>query len=431
MEFTKEQINLLSSFYNALEMQQNDLEQKEILKQKLIELKNQIEEIEKKVLTQNTIITSTLKGIILEKENTPSVNKLFIQGGNQMKFQGITITKNKSCNTWYARYRNNGKQFYISAKTQQLCYNKLKEALKQKSKDEIKAVKQNSNKVKTKNQLTLIEWYKKWLELYKSNVKQTTLNQYNVVMKHIQDIVNKPLNKITSIQILEQLNKISGSRTKQKVYELIKSIFDKAIANEIIIKNPLLNIDKPKHKRKIGNALTSKDEKELEKLLIENNADMFLICLYQGLRRGEALALTGKDINLQNNLLTINKALNPNNKIDTTKNEYSNRVMPIFNKSIPILKKYADMGEKRIFTYTYKSCEDVFNTITNQLNGNYKIHSLRHTFITRCQENNIPLHIIQKWVGHNIGSNVTSQVYTHTRELAEAENVLKYNQIFN
>lgn len=340
-----------------------------------------------------------------------------------MKYQGITIFKRPNCNSWYARYRANGKQFYVSARTQKECYNKLKVAVRQRAKGQILALEEP----KQEKCITFIEWFNKWLELYKSNVKQTTLKQYDVVIKHIQDIVNKPLNKITSIQILEQLNKISGSRTKQKVYELVKSVFDKAIANEIITKNPLINIDKPKHKRKIGNALTSEDEKELEQILVDNNADMFLICLYQGLRRGEALAITGNDIDLQNNLLTINKALNPNNKIDTTKNEYSNRVMPIFNKSIPILEKYADKGEKRIFAYTYKSCEEVFNTLTSKLKGSYKIHSLRHTFITNCQEKQIPLHIIQKWVGHNIGSKVTSQVYTHTRELAERENIEKMN----
>ena len=46
-----------------------------------------------------------------------------IAGGDEMKYRGITIIKRKDCNTWCARYRRNGKQFYISAKTQQDCYN--------------------------------------------------------------------------------------------------------------------------------------------------------------------------------------------------------------------------------------------------------------------------------------------------------------------
>ena len=339
-----------------------------------------------------------------------------------MKFQGITIMKHTTCNTWYARYRKDRKQFYVSAKTQKECYNKLKIALKQKKEQELKATQEPQQTC----QITFIEWYNKWLELYKQDVKQTTKIQYEVCIKHLQEIINKPLDKITGINFIEQLNKITGERMKQKVYELANSVLEKAVANDIIIKNPLVNVDKPKHKRINGKALTSEDEKQFEKILKENNADIFLICLYQGLRRSEALAIMGKDINIKNKLLTINKSLNQNNKIDTTKNIYSNRVMPIFEKTLPILEKYANI-QGRIFAYTQKACEKFFNELISRLNNTYKIHSLRHTFITRCQECNIPLHIIQKWVGHSVGSNVTSQIYTHTRELAELENIEKLN----
>lgn len=386
-------------------------------------MQEQIKVIEERIKQRAIIFSSLLRGILIAKPNsTQNEQQKLIQGGEQMKYQGISVIKHKTCNTWYARYRMNGKQFYVCAKTQKECYNKLKIALKQKRQQELKTI----HEPQQGNQITFIEWYNKWLELYKQDVKQTTKIQYEVCIKHLQEILNKPLNKITGINFIEQLNKISGERMKQKVYELANSVFEKAVANDIINKNPLVNVDKPKHKRINGKALTSEDEKQFEKILIANNADIFLICLYQGLRRSEALALTGKDIDLKNKLLTINKSLNQNNKIDTTKNIYSNRVMPIFDKAIPILKKYAEI-QTRIFPYTQKSCEKLFNELISQLNNTYKIHSLRHTFITRCQECNIPLHIIQKWVGHSIGSNVTSQVYTHTRELAELENIDKIN----
>ena len=61
------------------------------------------------------------------------------------------------------------------------------------------------------------------------------------------------------------------------------------------------------------------------------------------------------------------------------------------------------------------------------LNEKYIPHSLRHTFITKCPEAGVPLHIIQKCVGHTIGSKVRDSVYTHTRELAELENIEKMN----
>ena len=52
---------------------------------------------------------------------------------------------------------------------------------------------------------------------------------------------------------------------------------------------------------------------------------------------------------------------------------------------------------------------------------------MRFTFITRCQEQNIPEFVIQAWCGHQIGSKVTKQVYTKYK----ASDNSKYINIFN
>ncbi len=400
---------------------EKDIEERQVLINKIKVLEDKLKKVDERIKIRTVTFSELFSGILFSSKNTSKSEKTkyLIQGGDTMKFQGVSVLKHKTCNTWYARFRNNGKQFYISAKTQIDCYNKLKQALSQK---------QQSFQKEKKPAITFADWYKKWLDLYKHDVKQSTVVQYNVCMKHLNAISNKQINKITGIDLIEQLNKISGERTKQKVYDFANSLFDKALINEFVSKNPLSLVDKPKHRRVNGKALTSEDEEVFENLSIQNNADIFLICLYQGLRRGEALALTGTDIDLEHNLLTINKSLNQNNKLDTTKNIYSNRVMPIFEKSIPILKKYAGI-KNRIFNFSHKICEKKFKELSNNLSQKYTIHSLRHTFITKCQEKQVPLHIIQKWVGHNIGSQVTNQVYTHTRDVAEFENIEKMNKI--
>ena len=364
---------------------------------------------------------------LTKNKNSPQSEILQITGGEDMKYKGVSVIKNKTCKTWYARYRKNGKQFYISAKTQKECYNKLKKALSKKDKE----IKEQKKLVKKEKILTLGKWFDKWLELYKKDVKKTTKQDYYKSFKYLEILKDKALDKITSIEILEILNTIEHSRRKQIVYELANSLFEKAHLNELITKNPVKIIEKPKHKKINGNAFSNEDEQILESELIKYNLDMFLICLYQGLRKGEVLALTGEDINLKNRTLTINKAISTNNELVDTKNEYSNRTIPIFDKTIPILKKYENT-QGRLFNITYYGCEKKFKKIltANFPKTKYSMHSLRHTFITRCQEANIPLHIIQRWVGHNIGSDVTNRVYTHTRENAELENIELYNKYF-
>lgn len=151
---------------------------------------------------------------------------------------------------------------------------------------------------------------------------------------------------------------------------------------------------------------------------------MFLICLYQGLRRGEVLALTAEDIDFEKKTITINKAINQHNELDTTKNTQSIRIIPLFENTSEILNKYKNTTG-RIFTNHYNHYNKIWLKLMHEHfpGKTYKIHSLRHTFITKCQEANVPLHIIQKWVGHSPGSAVTSRVYTHARDAEEQKNI--------
>lgn len=351
-----------------------------------------------------------------------------------MKFRGISIIKRKDCNTWCARFRKNGKQFYVSAKTQQECYDKLKLAIKKQEKNNFKKLEKPKEKELEKSSsttLTLLQWFNKWVELFKQNVKESTLLTYWKCMRHLKSLHHKKLNEITSIEVIEALNNIPFERTRQMTYGLLESLFDKAVTNEIINKNIITKIERPKHKKINGLAFSSEDEQILIKILTENNMDMFLVCLYQGLRRGEVLALTNADIDFNKKTLSINKAINRENCIDSTKNTYSNRVMPLFDKTISILEKYKSVPkDERIFKITYMACTKKYNALIKKYFGNkkYTMHSLRHTFVTNCQEANIPLHIIQSWVGHNIGSEVTNKVYTHVRESANAENIDIFNK---
>lgn len=338
-----------------------------------------------------------------------------------MKYQGISIIKNKKCTTWTARPTINGKQIYISGKTQKDCYNKLKHILQKTNAIEYQLKKQRA--------ITLNQWYNEWLKLYKINqVKESTIKDYKKSLTYLNsEILNKTIQSISTIDILTNLNNIKAERQKQKVYELLCMLFDKALKNDFIEKNIMINIDKPKHEKKNSQPLSFEKEKEFIKVCKQiNHGDYFLICLYQGLRKGECLAITNEDIDINNKTLTINKSINDNNQVDTTKNKQSIRTMPLFDKSIEILKKYKDI-KGRIFSFSPKIQKTSLYAINKKLNFHIKTKDLRSTFITRCQESAIPEFIIQSWVGHRIGSKVTSSVYTKSNK--DIDN--KYIDILN
>lgn len=369
--------------------------------------------------------TGLLRGMIVAEPQKSSTSEILkIEGVNEMKYQGISIIQHKTCSTWYARYRKNGKQFYVSAKTQKECYEKLKIALKKEP--------EKAKKKTPVQKLTFYAWFEKWLELFKSDVKENTKMDYFKSMKYLSRLYKKPLGDIKSLEIVEILNTIKFERRKQIVYDLLSSLFLKAFQNELIAKNPMLTLEKPKHTKQNGLALSNIDERSVEKYLLENNMDFFLVCLYQGLRHGECAALTISDFDFKNKTLKIDKAINQFNELDKTKNKQSVRTMPLFEKTIEVVKKYLNVPG-RIFDLHYGAYQKQWKRIISETTPNkrYTIHSLRHTFVTRCQEAGVPLHIIQKWVGHATGSSVTTRVYTHSREQEEMKNIDKINEKLN
>lgn len=327
-----------------------------------------------------------------------------------MKYQGKTIHKNKNSNTWYTRYRINGKQIYLSGKTQRDCYNKLKQA--------INNTQQQTIILPTTKSLTLIEWYNKWLTTYKRDVKENTIIDYKTMLKHIPtNIQNKPLNQITEEEYVETIYNCQGTRQRQKLYDFINALLKKAKTRDIIEKNILELIDKPKHTKEHGQALNNEQQKQLIEVCKNiEHGDIMIVAMLQGLRRGEVLGLTIDNIDFENNKLTIDKAWKQSNQFTDTKNEQSKRTMPLFEETKSILLKYRQV-KHRIFNVTTKIYEKIIDEIKDKANiDNLKMKDMRSTFITRCKELNIPKHIIQAWVGHKIGSSVTDIVYTKHNE---------------
>lgn len=387
----------------------------------------------------NIAIQEFLKGIIdstkdntsetdysssAEIKNLPSIQCDYSdieQGESQMKYNGKTIFRRKNRkNTWYMRYRVNGKQYTVYGKTQ-------KEVIANYNKD--KKEKESTNVFE---KITLEKWFEEYLKLYKFNkVTETTILKTREDFKHLAKLYKKEITKITPIEIQSTLNNIKYPSARKNAYILINALMEKAFRNNLIKQNIVKLVDRPYYKPKENNALTKLEEKKfIEECSKYTSGDFYLLCLYQGLRKGECRALKVNDIDFELMTLRVDESLHRNTKRTNTKNIQSNRVMPIFNKSMEILKRNIinkskddlifNIGVNKIDTDILKiQKESGIRKITN--------HSLRHTFITRCQERNIPLFVVQQWVGHEKGSVITTKIYTHLNN----ETNKKYVDIMN
>lgn len=215
-----------------------------------------------------------------------------------------------------------------------------------------------------------------------------------------------------------------------------------ALLNEMLIKavkcryidfNVMDAIEYKKHKKKKGQAFTREQEERFVQACQSNYRGVaLLVALYCGLRRGELLGLTTDDIHLEERYISINKQFQ-NGKIVPPKTDSGIRNVPILDNLYPYLKDMDLSKHERLFPIKEHALREHFQNAlkASGLYGQgFTLHSLRHTFITRCAENKVSSAVAQKWAGHS-SADMTQNVYTHVNEDFEKEEIAKFNKGVN
>lgn len=281
------------------------------------------------------------------------------------------------------------------------------------------------------------------------------LGTFNIIDK--SDIANIPIQNIQVFQLQDFINnqKDYANSYIDKIYEMLGSIFKEAINRDIIAKNPLNNVLKPKSSKpdKKIEALTIEEQKNfIQSLKNEVYKNIFLIALHSGMRIGEILSLTPEDIDFDNKLIHITKTLtkDKNGKVKigrTTKTYESTRDIPITSILESILRdsmiNYMPNKNNLLFCHlngniiapatintqfkkicknsnikvvevkkkTNKLDKEGNNIYVNLKTSSANTHMLRHTYATRCIEAGVPAEVLQRLLGHK---NITITINTYT-----------------
>lgn len=290
--------------------------------------------------------------------------------------------------------------------------------------------------------ITVSEWTEEWLKTYKTGLEYNTMEMYyNSVNNHIiPSLGSMKLKSLKKVHIQHLLNDLIDSgklSTASKVRLTINQILNQAVENELIYKNVAAGIKLPKKEKPSKRALTDFEKELISKSELSLEERLFIkIMLYAGLRRGEALALTQNDIDLENRTISVNKTVifkgNTPEIKNTPKSDAGNRIIPVIDVLYDDLKVHMDNLEN-IFLFTMKnnqivsksSFRKMWDRTIKKLNtaagGTDHIkalatditpHIFRHTYATMLYYAGVDLKTAQYLLGH-ASIQMTLDIYTH------------------
>ncbi len=352
-------------------------------------------------------------------------------------------------------YKDNGKREYIYRYTATQA--EAAEALRQLQAERGMGVSSSKANIKTG------EWIEKWIEKHKAPMlAPSTLTSYrNNFRLHINPAIGEiPLRKLESYHIQRALDNIGGKlSTFVKNYNVIHGALQKALTLKMIVTNPCEGVTFPKDDKEEMRVLTQEEQASLIQALDgEYYRAMILTYLYAGLRMGEGIPLQWSDIELEKRTIRVNKKaiVRHDYKTHTAKQEIQNfcktksstRPVKITPGLASVLSEHKEMMKQRAAALGESWSED--SLVFKNTRGNivysrnlqeslYKVykkagiegatmHTLRHTYATRCFEAGVDIKAVSRQLGH-ANVKTTYNIYVHLLEDKKDEEISKLSKI--
>ncbi|GAB5564251.1 MAG: hypothetical protein Wins2KO_13140 [Winogradskyella sp.] len=263
--------------------------------------------------------------------------------------------------------------------------------------------------------------FNKWLR--QKRFSKNTVHTYSEVTGlFLRYLKLKQIESITTRSI-EQFNFDFIFKTNKSVSyqnQCISGIKQFLAFKEVKI-NPL-DIARPRKDKKLPTVLSKAEIKSLLEATNNIKHKALLSLVYSaGLRIGEALNLTLKDLDLNRGLIRINAGKG-------RKDRYTLLAPSI----IPLLETYKNQYTPKFYlfegqygqAYTQVNARQILKKSLKLagITKNATLHTLRHSFATHLLESGTDIRYIQELLGHN--SPKTTMIYTHvsTTKLSEIKN---------
>lgn len=300
------------------------------------------------------------------------------------------------------------------------------------------------------------EWFTEYAAL---NLRVSTFEEMRKLTKRVYPALGHlRIDKITARQIQTFLNSLAkdganmltgkplSPKTIHHHLELISDVFGYAVKMELVSNNPCSKVAIPKGEVKEKQIYS---QEEMALLLTKMDGEplkykaFFYLMAYTGFRRGEMLGLEWKDIDFENNIISVKRTSNQTAELgiytDTTKTKRSQRTLkisPYIMEMLKALKAEQDAEVLKLGDYWVET-----DRLFTQDNGEPQHPNTTYTWLKRfCKRNNLPfygLHSFRHYaasslisagldvttvsgaLGHT-NSGTTLNIYSHMFQTAQA-----------
>ncbi len=203
-----------------------------------------------------------------------------------------------------------------------------------------------------------------------------------------------------------------STTTVRRARNIFNMVLKKAVANDMISKNPIEYADniQVRHKKREPYSIE-------EMITILNNAQGWLkIFLYlaftTGLRPGELVGLQWDDIDFEKRIIYLKRSISKGVIKISSPTKNHNRIVIIANFVIDMLKKYKEDSKKNIWMFPskleshYYSSKEIserhFKPLLKKLGIKWKtLYATRHTYISIMRNAGVSSDFITEIVGHS------------------------------
>ena len=266
-------------------------------------------------------------------------------------------------------------------------------------------------------------------------VKETTLVGYRrLIVQHlIPAFGGMTLGELEPEDLQRYFSRLDGTLshgTIGNIFSLLRTILRDAYANGKLARQIWQNVRLPRASKPPVRVLDREEQTKVEKLAFEQGRFEFILCLYTGVRLGELCALQWEDVDLEGRRLIIRHGMQRISTgggsrvtMGTPKSASSRREIPLPSFLCAMLREQRrQAGEGARFVIPGRdggSCDmrtiqSRFQRLTGELGiDGAHIHTLRHTYATRCLENGMGIETLSALLGHSTAT-VTLRYYAHS-----------------